>query len=232
MKLGLLTAPFPQTPLMDVADWAAAHDFEMLEVCVWPQESGASRRYGGVCHVDVEDLSDARAKEIVDELAGKGLGVSGLGYYPNPLHPDAEHRAAVKEHLMKVISGASKMGVPVVNTFIGADGSKTQKENWEHAKKVWPEIVEHARDSGVRIAIENCPMIFSYDEWPSGHNVAHTPSIWRDDVRGVWRNRRAQLRPVPPRLADDRPRAGGRGIRASLLSLPRQGLDGRSQGSL
>ena len=93
-----------------------------------------------------------RAKEIVDELAGKGITVSGLGYYPNPLHPDPEHRAAVKEHLMKVISGASKMGVPVVNTFIGADRSKTQVENWEDARKVWPEIVDHARDSGVRIA--------------------------------------------------------------------------------
>jgi sugar phosphate isomerase/epimerase len=52
-------------------------------------------------------------------------------------------------------------------------------ENWSEAKKVWPELVEHARDSGVRIAIENCPMIFSYDEWPSGHNVARSPSMWR-----------------------------------------------------
>jgi sugar phosphate isomerase/epimerase len=71
------------------------------------------------------------------------------------------------------------MGVPVVNTFIGADGAKTQAENWEHAKTVWPDIVAHATAGGVKIAIENCPMIFSLDEWPSGHNVAHTPNIWR-----------------------------------------------------
>ena len=32
MKLGFLTAPFPDTPLMDVADWAASADFEVLEI--------------------------------------------------------------------------------------------------------------------------------------------------------------------------------------------------------
>ena len=30
MKLGFLTAPFPQTPLREVADWAAASGFEVL----------------------------------------------------------------------------------------------------------------------------------------------------------------------------------------------------------
>ncbi|HEX4678620.1 MAG TPA: sugar phosphate isomerase/epimerase, partial [Gaiellaceae bacterium] len=30
----------------------------------------------------------------------------------------------------------------------------------------------------VKIAIENCPMIFSYDEWPGGNNLAWSPAIW------------------------------------------------------
>jgi sugar phosphate isomerase/epimerase len=179
MKLGLLTAPFAEADLMDIADWSAANGFQMLEVCVWPVAKGTARRYAGVTHIDVDDLSDNRASEIVDQLAQKHITMSGLGYYPNPLHPDPEHRAMVKEHLLKVISAASKMSVPVVNTFIGADGSKKQAENWEDARKVWPEIVAHAADSGVKIAIENCPMIFSFDEWPSGHNLAYSPSMWR-----------------------------------------------------
>ncbi|MCI0545133.1 MAG: sugar phosphate isomerase/epimerase, partial [Actinobacteria bacterium] len=78
------------------------------------------------------------------------------------------------------ITAAGMMGVPVVNTFIGADAAKTQADNWEDAKKVWPDLVRHAADSGVRIAIENCPMIFSNDEWPSGHNLANSPAIWRE----------------------------------------------------
>jgi sugar phosphate isomerase/epimerase len=179
MKLGLLTAPFAETDLMDIADWSSANGFEMLEVCVWPVSTGASRRYGGVTHIDVDDLSNERASEIVDQLKGKGITISGLGYYPNPLHPDPEHRATVKAHLLKIISAAAKLSVPVVNTFIGADGQKTQSENWEDARKVWPEIVAHAADSGVKIAIENCPMIFSFDEWPSGNNLAYSPGIWR-----------------------------------------------------
>ena len=179
MKMGLLTAPFPTTSLEDVADWSAANGFSMLEVCCWPSEAGETRRYGGICHIDVDGLSDERAKEIVTDLAGRGIEISGLGYYPNPLHPDADHRAAVTEHLMKVITAAAKMEVPVVNTFIGADKDKTQAENWENAKAIWQPIVDHAGDSGVKIAIENCPMIFSNDEWPSGNNLAYSPAMWR-----------------------------------------------------
>jgi sugar phosphate isomerase/epimerase len=179
MKLGLLTAPFPETPLNDVAAWAAANGFEALEVAAWPRSEGPQRRYAGTSHVDVRDLSRERASEIVGELASKGVAISALGYYPNPLHPDPAHRAAVIEHLRNVITAAARMDVPIVNTFIGADGSKTQDQNWETAQTIWPDIVRHARDSGVRIAIENCPMIFSYDEWPSGHNLAYSPRIWR-----------------------------------------------------
>ncbi len=44
MKLGLLTAAFPETPLAEVADWSAANGFAMLEVACWPRGEGASRR--------------------------------------------------------------------------------------------------------------------------------------------------------------------------------------------
>jgi len=179
MKLGLLTAPFPDTELGDVARWAAGNGFEQLEVACWPRSGTQARRYAGTSHIDVRDLSDGRASEIVAELAETGITISGLGYYPNPLHPDSEVRNAAIDHLRQVISGASKLGVPVVNTFIGADGGRPQKDNWEEAKRVWPAIVDQARDAGVRVAIENCPMIFSHDEWPSGHNLARNPAMWR-----------------------------------------------------
>jgi sugar phosphate isomerase/epimerase len=179
MKLGLLTAPFPETPLDEVADWTAANGFATIEIACWPASSGDTRRYAGTSHIDVDGISDARAKEIVDAMAGRGLEISGLGYYPNPLHPHPEHRRMVIDHLKKVITAAGKMDVGVVNTFMGADAAKTQDENWEEATVVWPEIIAHAEANGVRIAIENCPMIFSKDEWPSGHNLAYNPRIWR-----------------------------------------------------
>ena len=179
MKLGFLTAPFPQTPLMEVADWAAGAGFEVLEIACWPAASGPTRRYAGTSHIDVANLTKTRATEIVDEIATKGLSISGLGFYPNPLHPDLEHREQVIGHLKHVITAAEKMNVPLVNTFMGGDGSKSQDENWEVALQVWPDIVKFAQDHGRKITIENCPMIFSRDEWPAGHNIAWSPYIWR-----------------------------------------------------
>jgi len=179
VQLGLLTAPFADRTLVEVADWAAGNGFSMLEVCAWPAASGEQRRYGGICHLDVDDLSATRASEITGELAERGVTISGLGYYPNPLHPDPAHRAAVRAHLEQVITAASTLGVGVVNTFLGADRTVSQRENWVQAKEVWPGLVAHAEERGVRIAIENCPMIFSHDEWPAGHNLAYSPAIWR-----------------------------------------------------
>jgi sugar phosphate isomerase/epimerase len=179
MKLGLLTAPFPETPLDEVADWTSANEFTTIEIACWPASSGDTRRYAGTSHIDVDGISDAQASEIVDGMSSRGLEISGLGYYPNPLHPEPDHARMVIDHLRKVIVAAGKMGVPVVNTFIGADHSLTQDENWVKATTVWPEIISAAEDNGVRIAIENCPMIFSNDEWPSGHNLAYNPRIWR-----------------------------------------------------
>jgi sugar phosphate isomerase/epimerase len=179
MKLGFLTAPFAETPLMEVADWAAGADFEVLEIACWPTSSDTSRRYAGTSHIDVKNLSDDHAKEIAEEMAAKGLSISGLGYYPNPLHPDPEHRASVIAHLKDVMVAARKMGVPLVNTFMGGDGAKHLDDNWEEALRVWPDIVSFAKDQGVKITLENCPMLFSYDEWPGGHNIATTPRQWR-----------------------------------------------------
>jgi sugar phosphate isomerase/epimerase len=179
MKLGFLTAPFPQTPLMEVADWAAGAGFEVLEIACWPVSAGPTRRYAGTAHIDVANLSAGQAKEIVDQIAARGLSISGLGFYPNPLHPDAEHRATVIAHLKHVITAAEKMDVPLVNTFMGGDQWKTQDQNWEEAQKVWPDIVKFAQDHGRKITLENCPMIFSNDEWPGGNNIATTPRMWR-----------------------------------------------------
>jgi sugar phosphate isomerase/epimerase len=180
MKLGLLTAAFPDTPLTEVADWAGANGFSALEVACWPRADGAARRYAGVSHIDVAALSDGEAKELVEDLAGRGVQISGLGYYPNPLHPDPKVRSEAVAHLRVLIGGAVKLGVPVVNTFIGADAAKPLGENIAAAREFLPDLVSLARDSGVKLAIENCPMIFSQDEWPGGHNLFYAPATWRE----------------------------------------------------
>lgn len=178
MKLGLFSAAFPTWSMEQCADFAVENGFEMLEVACWPQEK-ANRKYAGVSTIDVTSLDKARAQQIKDLLDRCNLGISALGYYPNPLHPDPEHRNRVIAHLKKVILAAEMLGVPIVGTFIGKDKDKTVPENLEIFAQVWPPIVKYAAEHGVKIAIENCPMIFSYDEWPGGNNLASSPAIWR-----------------------------------------------------
>jgi len=180
MKLGLLTAAFPDKSLKEVAEWASGNGFEMLELACWPIGK-ATRRYAGVTTLDVSGLGQKEADEARKIIEENNLEVSSLGYYPNPLHPDPEHRDVVIQHLKKVIDAAALvMDKPIVGTFIGRDKDKTVAENFEDFKKIWPPIVKYAGDRGVRIAIENCPMIFSNDEWPGGNNLAYSPAIWRE----------------------------------------------------
>ncbi len=179
MKLGLLTAPFEDTSLTEVATWSANNGFSALEVACWPDTGGERRRYAGTSHINVDGLTAAQGKDIVDELHGKGIEISGLGYYPNPLHADSSHREEVIDHLMKVITAAGTMGLKVVNTFVGGDRTLTVDANWERATEILTPVVDHAKGQGVQLCFENCPMIFSYDEWPGGHNIAYSPKIWR-----------------------------------------------------
>ncbi len=178
MKLGFFTAALPGSTLEQAAKWGAESGFQAIEIACWPPEK-ATRRYAGVTHIDVTTLDRPRAKEIRNMLDGCNLTVSALGYYPNPLHPDPEHRQTVIEHLKKVIDAAAMLEVPVVGTFIGKDKNKTVPQNLEDYAKIWPPIVKYAREHEVKIGIENCPMLFSYDEWPGGDNLASTPAIWR-----------------------------------------------------
>lgn len=178
MKLGFFTAALPGNTLEQVARWGAESGFQAIEIACWPYEK-AARRYAGVTHINVAELDKAGAQKVRRLLDDLGLTISSLGYYPNPLHPDPEHRETVIAHLKKVIDAAALLEVPVVGTFIGKDKHKTVPQNLEVYAQVWPPIVAFAKERGVKIAIENCPMIFSYDEWPGGDNLASTPAIWR-----------------------------------------------------
>ena len=178
MKLGIFTAAFPGKSLEEVAAWTAENGFETLEIACWPLEK-ASRRYAGITTIDVVDLDAAQAKEVHAVLNNYGLSISSLGYYPNPLHADAEHRETVISHLKKVILAAELLEVEIVGTFVGRDKDKNIPDNLEAFAKIWPPIVKFAAEHQVKIAIENCPMIFSWDEWPGGVNLASSPALWK-----------------------------------------------------
>jgi sugar phosphate isomerase/epimerase len=178
MKLGYCSAILPEESLDDVLALAAEADLECVEVMCWPKGK-AERRYAGVTHIDVEGFGKAEAARVNEACEAAGVDISGLGYYPNPLAPDEAEAKVYVEHIKKVIAAAEVLGLDRMNTFVGRDWTKSVDENWARFKTVWPPIVKFAADHGVRIGIENCPMLFTADEWPGGKNLAHSPAIWR-----------------------------------------------------
>jgi sugar phosphate isomerase/epimerase len=178
MQLGFVSAILGDLSLEEVLVFAAGEGFQCVEVMCWPPGK-ADRRYAGVTHLDVSDFRDEQAARVLELVARTGVAISGLGYYPNPLDPNPQHRQVVVEHLMKVISAAPRVNVRVVNTFIGRDPGKSIEANWPVFQEVWPAIVKHAEAEGVNLGIENCPMLFSGDEWPGGKNLAINPLVWQ-----------------------------------------------------
>ncbi len=178
MKFGLLTAICDGMSFEEVVDFAAENNLECLEVACWPQ-GGAQRRYAGVSHIDVANLTEKKAEEIKAYCAKKGVSISSLAYYPNPLDPDEEKRTKYIEHIYKLMDASVMLGVNMITTFIGRDSTKNVDENMELVKKIWTPIMRYAEKKGVKVAIENCPMLFTNDEWPGGQNIMTSPANWR-----------------------------------------------------
>jgi sugar phosphate isomerase/epimerase len=178
MKLGFVSAILPELSFEELVDFASERGYESVEVCCWPVGK-AERRYAGITHIDVDTLDFSRANDIKNYLREKGIEISALGYYPNPLDPDEEKSLFYVNHIKKVIDASEILGVNKINTFIGRDKDKSVNENFESFIRIWNPVILYAESKKVKIAIENCPMIFTSDEWPGGNNLASTPAIWR-----------------------------------------------------
>ena len=179
MQLGFVSAILPELGLEDVARTAGEMGYDTVELMCWPAGK-AERRYAGVTHVDVTSgFGETEARRVRDIMGAQGVEISGLGYYPNPLSPDAAEATAAREHIEKVIKASALLGVRRMNTFIGRDWTRSIEDNWPRLREVWAPLVKIAEDHGVRIGIENCPMLFTKDEWPGGKNLAVSPVIWR-----------------------------------------------------
>jgi len=178
MRLGFVSAILPELSLGEVLAFARDTGYECVEVMCWPP-GRAERRYAGVTHVDVTSLSAAAADDIRGLCDRHGVSISGLGYYPNVLSPDTDEAALATRHLEAVIRAAPRLGLSTVNTFVGRDWRLSVDDNWPRFLATWRPLVALAEECGVRIGIENCPMLFTADEWPGGKNLACAPAIWR-----------------------------------------------------
>ena len=178
MQLGFVSAILPELNLEDLCHFAVNSGYDCIEIMCWPSAED-TRRYAGVGHIDVVGITDQKVSKIQKIVADHGLFISGLGYYPNPLDPDPTHANKVILHLKRVIRAASRLNITRVNTFVGRDPGKTIAQNWSDFIKIWEPLIILAESENVKIGIENCPMLFTDDEWPGGKNLAISPQIWR-----------------------------------------------------
>jgi sugar phosphate isomerase/epimerase len=178
MKLGFASAILPDLSLSAVAEFAAQEGFACVELMCWPKGK-AERRYAGVTHIDVSEFDRDAAERVQEVMAASGVEISALGYYPNPLAPDLAEGQVYAEHIRKVITAAALLGVNRVTTFVGRDWTKSVDDNWPRFLDTWKPLIQFAEDQGVCVCIENCPMLFTQDEWPGGKNLGATPAIWR-----------------------------------------------------
>ena len=179
MKLGVLSAIFDGYTFEEMVEKASSIGYECLEVACWPAGK-AERRYAGVSHIDTENLDEKKRDYILSFVKKHNIEISSLAFYPNTLDPDPEKRKANIDHLYSVINASAMLGVNLVTTFIGRDQNKNIGDNIKLAVEVWKPILDYAKGKGVRIAIENCPMLFGRDQGPGGQNIFFSPVIWRE----------------------------------------------------
>ena len=178
LDLGFVSAILAERSFKKVVEFASDNKFKCVEMMCWPLGK-AERRYAGVTHINVDELDEKKVAEIKETLQRNDVYISGLGYYPNPLDPDKSQANVYIEHLKRVIQAAALLEIPVVNTFVGRNPAKSVEENLDEFTKVWPAIIKVAEENQVKVGIENCPMLFTRDEWPGGKNLATTPAIWK-----------------------------------------------------
>jgi sugar phosphate isomerase/epimerase len=178
MNLGFVSAILPELSLSDILAFAAAEGFSTVELMCWPVGK-AERRFAGVTHIDAANLTKPQAQEALALTRRHGVAISALGYYPNILDTDETASKICANHLKKVIAAAPMLGLKNVNTFVGRNWTRSVDENWPRFLKIWRPLIKFAEDHGVFIGIENCPMLFSQDEWPGGKNLPVSPVIWR-----------------------------------------------------
>lgn len=150
----------------DIAQFAQDTGFTSMELSAWPQSS-----------LNADEITDERIKEIRADLESRGIEISALGYYPNYLAADKDEAADYQRYFRKVMQLADRMEVPSVCTFVGMTPGLTVEDCMEPFTNIFTEFTKEAEDLGIRIGIENCPMLNHKNR--TGENLAFSPEIWQ-----------------------------------------------------
>jgi sugar phosphate isomerase/epimerase len=147
MYVGILTGPFADNPLEHVAAFAGQYGFGGLEVATGP----------GSKHIDTNNFTPEHAREVTALMEKRALQISGLAAYTNLTDGDPERRKRNVETVHNAIDIAEQLGVEVVCTLAGLPpaGKDRFRTIAEDCTEVFPALLEHAAQKGVKLALEN-----------------------------------------------------------------------------
>ena len=158
----LMTSAFPADDFDGVVKRALAVGAQGLELCVFRRDSDRTDHVA--THLDYKDFTPEKAKYVIDTCNAKGLRVS-VGAYDNLIGGDFQETN--QNHILKLVRIAAMLGGDandvVCGTFVGYDQKLGAEDggfekNLEKFKKVFTPILKYAKDLGVTLCVENCPM--------------------------------------------------------------------------
>ena len=161
-QIWLMTSAFPGASFEDVLKRAKSVGAQGLELCVFRRDS--DRKDHTATHLDYETFDLAAAQNVVRRCNEEGLRVS-VGAYDNLIGGDSQETN--QNHILKLIRIAALLGGNdndvVCGSFVGYDhvlGRQDRgfEKNLEKFKKVCQPILNYAKDLGVTVCVENCPM--------------------------------------------------------------------------
>ena len=133
-----------------------------LEVCVFRRDT--DRADHTATHLPYENFGPEDAKRALDICNRTGMRIS-LGAYDNLI--GGAFQETNQNHILKLIRMAAMLGGDandvVCGTFVGYDHELGRQDggfekNLEKFKKVFQPILNYAKDLGVTVCVENCPM--------------------------------------------------------------------------
>ena len=161
----LMTSAFAADPDFEsVVRRAKEVGAQGLELCVFRRDT--DRQDHIATHLDYDNFTLGRAREVVDICNREGLGIS-VGAYDNLIGGRPELQEVNQNHILKLIRMAAMLGGDlndvVCGTFVGYDvelGNEDRgfEKNLMKFKKVFTPILKYAKDLGVTVCVENCPM--------------------------------------------------------------------------
>ena len=161
----LMTSAFASDPDFEaVVARAKSVGAQGLELCVFRRDT--DRQDHIATHLDYDHFTLERAKKVIDICNCEGLRIS-VGAYDNLIGGNPALQVTNQNHILKLIRMAALLGGDandvVCGTFVGYDVELSNQENGfeknlEKFKKVFQPILNYAKDLGVTVCVENCPM--------------------------------------------------------------------------